>query len=213
MRSKTLALSLALISSAFTFHAVAQSSSLGLWVNSTEFASTHQELGGAGSADFDFSRKTGYGVDYDMPVSKSLSVDTSAQFLRGESSAVLNFPSAINFDQGEMRATIFSAALLWRPALFARFRPYVGGGAAYLNQATLRTPPDGGIPSTTVDFEPVDSLTYLAEAGAEYVLTPRFGLAVDGRYSPHKVEREDGAGRHELNLQPLTVSVGLRVHF
>jgi outer membrane protein W len=114
---------------------------------------------------------------------------------------------------GSLRVTPLTATMQLHPAQGRLFRPWLGGGIAYVLSGELggREPDSAGNGRIEVD----DELTWVASAGVDFSVTPALGVGLDTRYIPMTARsRTLGAAEDgELKLSPWIVSVGARFRF
>jgi outer membrane protein W len=198
---------------AFPVSLMAQSSDIGIWVNTTNFKSTTETDPAFPGQQFkiDFDQKMGYGVTFNTYFSQNFSTEFGAQQIRSDAKANLNFPP-INetFDLGEFKSNVFSGIVQWH-FLPGRFiDPYLGGGASYFQGAQLKiADPELFEDQDTIKFD--NKVKFTANAGISIAVTKGMSISLDGRYTPYKAQEKDGASSDAIQLDPLTISLGIRL--
>lgn len=200
----------------FPLSLMAQSSDLGIWVNTTNFKSTTEtdpEFPGS-RFDVDFDQKMGYGLTYNRYFSQNFSTEFGVAQIRGDAKA--NFVSTVpplneSFNLGEFKSNVWSAVVQWHFAPKGFIDPYLGGGASYFQGAQLRINDDAFIdePGDTIKFD--NKTNFTINAGINFAVTRGMTVSLDGRYTPYDAEERDSPFSDSVKLDPLTISLGLRL--
>lgn len=206
-------IALALVVLVFPVAAAAQSSDFGVFLNTTNFKSateTDPELPGE-RLRIDFKKKMGYGLTYNRFISPNFSTELGYHRVTGDATAnlrITNPPVNETFDLGEFRSNIWTSTIQWHFAPRSFISPYIGGGAAYFQNARVEPAEDSfGEDTETVKFK--NKFGYSANAGINLAITRGMTLAIDARYTPYDAE-ESGDSSGSVGLDPLTISAGIR---
>lgn len=159
----------------------------------------------------DFDDGLGFGASVNRFVNRYMSVEASAFSLRR--SARLLVDGVAPIDLGKVDLSTFTIGGQLHLARRARFDPYVGAGAAYVDASDLSSPDleAGGVGLIELD----NKLTWYVNAGIGVHIAGGLGLVVDGRYLQYKTDSRSVVTRvsQEIDLSPTLLSVGLRFRF
>jgi outer membrane protein W len=207
-------IALALVVLAFPVSLMAQSSDIGIWVNTTNFKSTTEtdpDFPGS-QVEIDFDQKMGYGVTFNSYFSQNFSTEFGAQRILGDAKATLSFPPiSETVDIGEFKSNVFSGIVQWHFAPGRFIDPYIGGGASYFQGAQLKISDDPLLEAEedTIKFD--NKIKFTANAGVSIALTKGMSISLDGRYTPYEAEERNSSIAESVKLDPLTISLGIRL--
>lgn len=216
MRSRIVTFLIALTFPAVVF-AQSQPNAVAVFLNHGTFNSTSATDPGDGlTLEIKFDSKTGYGASYDRWLSPNLSAQILAQRIRGNSRIVVS-SSAGTFSQdiGTLDLNEFDAALHWHfGSASSAFRPYLGGGVATIQGAKIRMPAALTDSGTDETFNLDNKLTWVADAGVNFRVSPNASIFVSAKYTPYSsgVSAEPG-DLQSLKLDPLTYAAGVQWRF
>jgi outer membrane protein W len=210
MRIRLLALSLLALAALPTF----AQSELGVFVNSSSLRST--DLSDADfRAKLKFDSKSGYGISYNHYISPSVSLEFSAQKVRGDANIEISDPVDVSLGLGSLDLNQYDAALQFHFAPRGFIDPYIGGGIARMQggKLDLDADPSQGIPAERVDLE--DKFTWLADAGIDLRVARSVAVNLSAKYTSYKssLDADPADAVQELKIDPLTVSLGVRFRF
>lgn len=160
---------------------------------------------------FDFDEKTDLGVSFNHYWNDRFSTELALQKIRADLNLSTD-ASPITFNAGKLDATSITGMGQWHFLRASRFSPYVGAGIAHIsgdfkfNSAFL----DPGDPSK-VDLE--SKTTWTAAAGANIRLTDRVAIGTELKYIPWSANEKGGAIADAIDVDPLTLAVGVRFSF
>jgi len=160
---------------------------------------------------FKFDEKTSYGVSFNHFWNEQFSTDFAMQKIKADLK-LSEDGGVVTFNAGKLDATSLTALGEWHFMRAARFSPYVGAGVARLsgdfkfNNAFL----DAGDP-TKIDLE--SKTTWAAAAGANIRLTDNVYLGTELKYIPWSAKEKGGSIEDAIDVDPLTLAVGVRFRF
>ena len=115
-------------------------------------------------------------------------------------------------DLGRAQIYPITAILQWHMLDKAAFRPYLGAGAGHVILRNVDKPVFGG---NGVAFD--DPTGLVVDGGLEVVLSRRWSLLADARYTPIETTARatfGGSGAQvQIDVKPLVVSFGAAAHF
>ncbi|HVG25085.1 MAG TPA: OmpW family outer membrane protein [Thermoanaerobaculia bacterium] len=158
----------------------------------------------------EFEDGNGFGLAASRSFNRFLGVEASIFSLRNESR--LLFAGEAPFELGRVDLVPISLGVQAHLTGGSRIDPYIGAGASYVMASDLYSEDLDvvGIGRIDVDSE----FTYYLNAGIGFDITPRFGIAIDGRYIPYEPETRSSTGDDvELDLTPTIISAALRFRF
>jgi outer membrane protein W len=215
MRLRLLLLSLTV--ALFALPTFAQSE-LGVFVNSSSMHSTDFSDPDI-EAKLKFDRKSGYGISYNHYVSPNVSLEISAQKIRGD--ANLDVTDAlggtkVSVGVGTLDLRQYDAALQWHFAPRGFIDPYIGGGVARIGGKLKGD--DAAIPAGGTDLPVLrldDKFTWLADAGVDLRVARSVAVTLAAKYTSYTsgVDAAPDDPVQELKLDPLTISLGVRFRF
>ena len=114
---------------------------------------------------------------------------------------------------GDVNLTVLSAIAQWRFNPSSNIVPYIGGGIATTGgeldiDDDLEDPEEGAV---DVDFE--NETNFILNAGVEFRVSPAVGVSFDTRYTPFNAKGEDDPLDPGIDVNPLSVMLGVRFHF
>jgi outer membrane protein W len=188
--------------------ASAQSSDAAVWIVTSQHSQTTVNDEGE-QIGFSFEDSTGYGVSFNHFWTEHFSTEAALQKYVG----TLNGTSAPlpTIELGELDITSLTVIGEWHFRRGSRFSPYLGAGLAFISgefdiAENLAEP---GEESVDVESE----LTWTAAAGANVRLTNVLSLTGALEFIPWDAREEDGLLEEAVEVDPLTLSVGLRFSF
>jgi outer membrane protein W len=213
MRSRILMLLVAL---ALPVSLFAQSNAVSVFVNHPTFRSTSatdpvEDV----TISIKFDSKVGYGASYDRFFSPNLSAQFLAQKLRGDTKvSVSGGGASFTENAGTLDATQYDAALHWHFGTGA-MKPYVGIGLGAIQGAKLNIPADATDSGTAESFSLDNKITWVADAGLDFRISPNASITVTAKYMPYSsgIGAEPGDPIQRLKLDPLTFAAGVQWRF
>jgi outer membrane protein W len=170
------------------------------------------DMQGSTRFDDDFSTEfdsgTGAGISTNIYWSPNFSTEIAVFRLRSDSRIL--FADFDRYEMGRADITPFTLGVQYHFAGQSRIDPYLGGGLAYVMADDLKHQDLDFLGIGTVELD--DELTWYANAGIGFHITPGFALVLDGRYIPYKpTSTSTFTGlEEELEFTPLILSVGAR---
>ncbi|HEV7923075.1 MAG TPA: OmpW family outer membrane protein [Thermoanaerobaculia bacterium] len=184
----------------------AQSNDVGLWIAA---ARIHDTTDLTATLGFDDAR--GFGASINHYWTSHLSTELAATALKSKRGRI-SVDGVDILDLGELRLTPITAALQFHLARSSRFDVYAGGGAAYVLTDDLSSSDLDLSGIGTVHVE--DGATWMANAGATFGFSERWGVAVDAKYIAFRPDSTvDAPESMRLDLKPLVLSAGVRIRF
>ena len=160
---------------------------------------------------FDNGGGIGVGVNWFLSSRVSLEIKVSAleSHLRVRRSGS-DFVSVA--DLGRAQIYPVTAILQWHMLDKATFRPYLGAGVGHVILRNVEKPVFGG---SGITFD--DPTGLVLDGGLEVVMSRRWSLLADARYTPIETTARATFGstgaREHIDVKPLVVSFGAAVHF
>jgi outer membrane protein len=181
----------------------AQSNDLGVWIATSKLGETTE-----GDSEVSFDNGEGFGVSFNHFWTPNISTEFSATALSHEGEVTINGTPA--FDLGSLDLIPITATVQLHFARNARLSPYVGAGVSYVMADDMESE---NLQAVGIDRIETDSkVGWVAQAGVNIGLSPRFAVAVDGRYIAYSPDSA-AAGDPEpttLELDPLVFSAGVK---
>ena len=212
MRSRILMLLVSLVLPVSLF---AQSNAIAVFANHGTFNSTSASDPTGISVEVRFDSRTGYGASYDRFLSPNLSAQFLAQRVRANTRLVVSGGgNSVSQDVGALDLNEYDAALHWHFGS-GSFKPYAGLGLATIRGAKLRIPPDATESGNAETFSLDNKVTWVADAGIDFRVTPNASILVSAKYTPYSsgVGAEPGDAIQRLKLDPLTFAAGISWRF
>lgn len=187
----------------FTLSLNAQSNDIGVWIATSRVGDTNID-----ESKIAFDNGEGFGVTFNHFWTPNLSTEFSATALthNGEIT-ITGFPA---FDIGSLDLIPVTATVQWHFARSARLSPYIGGGVSYVMADDLQS---DDLRQIDVGRVQIDSkVGWVAQAGLNIGLRPRFAVAVDAKYIAYSPDSA-APGDPEpvpLDLDPLVFSAGVK---
>jgi outer membrane protein W len=186
------------------------STDVGVFIVNSSFSDT-TFVDGTDKVKVEFSEKLAYGVSVNHFWTDQFSTELALQQL----SADLNLSTEgvpVTINAGKIDAQSVTALGEWHFRRDARFSPYLGAGVARISgefklNDTLLEPGD----PSKVDLE--SETTWSAAAGANIHLTDRLSLGLELKYIPWNPTEKGGIADDSIDVDPLTLSTGLRFRF
>lgn len=159
----------------------------------------------------EFESGEGGGVTINQYLTPRVSLEAGAWLLKAD--ATLAFQDVEPLSLGTVDLTPITLGVQFHFMGQGRVDPYVAAGAAYVLAEELKSDDLEAVGLGTIDID--DGVTYYANAGIGFMVTPMFGLALDARYIPFKPTTTSSTtgGEEDLELSPLVLSGGLRLRF
>jgi len=159
----------------------------------------------------DFEDGKGLGLSVNRFVTRMISVEASAFYLRNDARLLLDGVTPINLGAVSLRPISLGAQL--HLAGRSRFDPYVGAGAAYVIAGRLLSADleAGGV--GRVDLE--NGFTYYVNAGIGVRILEGLAVVADARYLPFETDSRSEVTdvKQEIDLTTKFLSLGLRFRF
>lgn len=164
-----------------------------------------------GGSVTEFEEGEALGAAANFFVTRLFSVEAAVFFIRTDAGLLVE--GAAPFDLGSLDLTPISLGVQLHPLGQSRFDPYIGAGGAYVLADDLFSPDLDLVGFGRIELE--DGLTYYANAGIGFQITPGFGIVVDGRWIPFETEsRSSVTGvEQDLDLSSRVLSAGVRLRF
>ena len=162
--------------------------------------------GDSGALDIALSR--GFAATGEVFWTERVSTQFAASFVNPE--AILEPANAEPVDLGTLGLDVYSVTARYHFTPEARFSAFAGAGAAVVSIGNLD---DQFGDDYEAEFE--SETTWLVEAGVRYRVLPRLFFDVGASYLPlgAQPERARGPVPAELNVDPVTVSIGAAWRF
>lgn len=208
MKSIAATIALIFLASAAPLLAQDKPTELTLWASWVDLQGSNDLNDGFAT---EFESGEGGGVTINKYLSPRVSLEAGASLLKAD--ATLAFPDVEPLSLGTVDLTPITLGVQFHFMGQGRIDPYVAAGAAYVIAEELKSDDLAAVGLGTIDID--DGVTYYANAGIGFMMTPSFGLALDARYIPFKPTTTSSttAGEEDLELSPLVVSAGLRLRF
>ena len=166
---------------------------------------------------FEFEDGVGFGASYNRFWGPNISTELAYTAIHSDLSIGIGGPGVPDPESGEAGETefrIWSGTLQWHLLDRGRVRPYLGAGIARIDGEGEATDETGN----TVSQSFGSSTGWVANAGVNFEISPRFALALDAKYFPYSLEEtgedlEPGDEAVELDVNPLVISAGVRIRF
>jgi outer membrane protein len=166
--------------------------------------------------------KIGYGVSFNHFVSRNLSLQVSAQTVRGN--ARLETAGGVHFTDsaGTLDLKQYDAAVHWNFVPEGPVRPYVGGGIAWIGGGKLQIAADAvnGVHAGAISLD--NKVTWLVAGGVDFRISKSAAITLEAKFTQYSSRgaRNRAASVDPsnvlfgpLNLNPMTASAGMRWHF
>jgi len=186
--------------------AQAGSNDVAFRLSTASYSSTKLDIGAPASLKVSFDSKLGFGASFNHFWTKHLSSEFGIDSLRADMKIELP-PDKINAGSLDIRS--ISAVAQWHFTGSPRVDPYAGAGFAYVI-GTFDPSGEAGV-TETVHLE--DEMTYLANAGVNFRMTPRASVGFDARYIPYRPTDSESGDEGRLDVNPLVYSVAVRFKF
>ena len=185
-----------------------QSSDVSLWIVDSEMSdSTVVEDGDR--INFEFDESVGYGLAFNHFWTSAFSTELAIQKYSADLS--LGLDGGPRFRAGEFDVTSITAMAQVHFLRDRLFSPYIGGGIARISgefePSDLVDEPD----AENVDLE--SEVTWTAAAGVNVRLSEHFALTGEIKFIPWDAVEENGVPEEGVEVDPATVSGGVRFRF
>ncbi len=167
--------------------------------------------------DIDFDSEIGVGLGLNVFLSNRISAEFAASVVEPEVALRSNNPLIPALSGGALEMIPITGTLQFHFAPDARFSPYIGAGVAYVLFDELNDSSDlDSVKINAIDFD--DDAGFVANAGFNFDITPRFALNFDAKYVPVNSAATavfaSGPGTNfEIEINPLILSAGLGFQF
>jgi outer membrane protein W len=193
--------------------AQAPSSDVGLWlVGSSLKSSTLTDPDGDVNVDFS-DEQGGYGVSFNHFWTDTFSTEIAAQKFGADLNLSSDLAGAtFSFKAGEIDVTSITAMGQWHFRRATRFAPYLAAGVARLSgEFDPIDDPDDPANSVAGDLE--SKITWTAAVGANIRITDSIGIVTEYKYIPWSAIAKDDPTGDSLDLDPTTLSLGVKMRF
>lgn len=186
----------------------------GLWVNTNHYKTTTETDPTLPGAMFKFKvdQRVGYGITFNHFSGPNVSTEFALHQIRGEANAEVIMPNPTTraqVDVGSFKANVLSGVLKWNFMPRSFITPYIGAGLAYFTGGQAKLTPDlqGGA-SETVKFK--NKTSFVVDGGVNFGVTRSIAIGADVRYAPYKTIDKSDPTSGSINLDPLTLALGVR---
>jgi len=178
----------------------AQSNDVGLWVSTAQLKD---------SSGLSFDNADGFGVSLNHFWTVSLSTEIGATWLRADTA--IDIAGARALDAGRLKILPITANVQWHFARGSLFSPYIGAGVAYVSSDDLSSNDLNlaGVGRVKID----DKASWDANAGMNFGIGRSFAIAADAKYINYEPDATAAGTTEKLKLNPLVVSVGVRLRW
>jgi opacity protein-like surface antigen len=212
-----------LVVSCLSMSLFAQVNELGIFVNRPTFQSNGRTVFPLfEEATLNVHPKIGYGISLNHFVSRNLSLQVSAQTVRGNARLETAGGTHFTDSAGTLDLRQYDAAVHWNFVPGGPVRPYVGGGIALIGGGKLQiaADPANGVHAGAISLD--NKVTWLAAAGVDFRITRSIAITLEAKLT-HYTSR--GASNRAasfdpsdvlfapLSLNPMTASAGMRWRF
>lgn len=208
MKSAASAIALLLLLVGTPLFAQDRNVDLTIWASSVDMQGTNEFEGGF---ETEFEDGNGVGATLNFFWNDHLSTELGVFSL--SSDAGLAFEGLEPVSLGEVELMPVTLGVQFHILGASRFDPYIGAGGAWVTANDLESTEldDLGIGNVELD----DEVTWFANGGVAFAITPHFGVALDARYIPYDTtSRSTLTGVEEdFEVTPLFLSAGLRLRF
>src|SRR5258707_12656086 len=162
----------------------AQANEIGIFVNRPTFQSSSREVFPLfEEATLDVHPKIGYGVSFNHFVSRNLSLQVSAQTVRGN--ARLETAGGVHFTDsaGTLDLKQYDAAVHWNFVPEGPVRPYVGGGIGWVGggQLQIAADPVNGIHAGAIALD--NKATWLVARGVGFPISGSVAITLEAQFT------------------------------
>jgi outer membrane protein W len=207
---RSLVVLLLIVSSSSLFAQSRTSTDVGVFIVSPSFSDTSL-TDDSETVNINFEEKTGYGVSVNHFWTDQFSTELALQKIKADLNLSVD-GAPVTVTAGTLNAQSVTALGEWHFRRDARFSPYLGAGLAHitgdfkLNDLVLEPGDD-----PKVDLE--SETTWSAAAGANIRLTDRLSIGLELKYIPWNPTEKGGVADDAIDVDPLTLSTGLRLRF
>lgn len=187
----------------FTLSLNAQSNDIGVWIATSQVGDTNID-----ESKIAFDNGEGFGVSFNHFWTPKLSTEFSATALSHEGEVTINGTPA--FDLGSLDLIPLTATVQLHFARSALLSPYIGAGVSYVMADDMESE---NLEAVGIDRIETDSkVGWVAQAGLNIGLTPRFAVAVDAKYIAYSPDSATPGDPESvpLELDPLVFSAGVK---
>jgi outer membrane protein W len=202
-----------IVAGSIRLSAQAPSSDVGLWLVGSQLkSSTLSDPDGDVNVDFN-DEKGGYGVSFNHFWTDTFSTELAAQKFGADMTLSSDLGGGVvSFNAGHIDITSITAMGQWHFRRAARFQPYLGAGVARISgQFNPVDDPEDPANSAAGDLE--SKITWTAAAGANIRITERIFIVTEFKYIPWSAIAKDDPTSDSLDLDPTTLSAGVKVRF
>lgn len=208
MKSAASAIALLLLLVGTPLFAQDRNVDLTIWASSVDMQGTNEFEDGF---ETEFEDGNGVGATLNIFWNDYLSTELGIFSLSSEAGLVFEDLEAVNLGDVELMPVTLGVQFHILGA--SRFDPYIGAGGAWVTANDLESDELDDLGIGNVELE--DEMTWFANAGLAFGITPNLGLALDARYIPYETtSRSSVTGvEEEFEVTPLWLSAGLRLRF
>jgi outer membrane protein W len=188
------------------------SSDFGAWIVGSELKETTLTEDGE-DITVGFDKENGFGFSFNHFWTDNVSTEIAAQTFHGRMKITSDFVAGpLTFEAGNLDAIALSALAQYHFNRAGRFSPYVGAGIARLSgdfEAFEAFEDPDGVQSFDLESE----IAWTAAAGANVRITENLFLAADLKFIPWSAVAKGEPDSESLDIDPLLLSIGMKVRF
>jgi outer membrane protein W len=201
-----------LLVSTAAFAQAPRGTDVGIWANHSNYSST-RAAEPFSNVEVGLDARNGWGASVNHFIRDRVSLAFSADKLRGRA-RLQETTSGGSVDAGPARVRAYTAAAQWHFTPPWLLDLYAGGGAAYMSGGRIDVPAEATVEGEAGAVVWKNTWAPMLSAGAAVQLRGRWSAGLDVkwmRYRP-KLDTTPDDAFQELRLNPVTVSLGLRLH-
>jgi outer membrane protein W len=192
---------------------LAPKSDVGIWTVGAQL--TENDLSEDGDdVRVEFEDQGGLGISFNHFWTDTFSTEIAAQKYSSDMNITtdLGGTGSLTFKAGDLDITAVTAMGEWHFRRATRFAPYVGAGIARIS-GEFDPVDDPDDPEFNGPFDLESKITWTAAVGANIRLTDHIALAGEFKYIPWSAFAEGDTSSDSIDLDPLTLSLGVKARF
>lgn len=184
----------------------------GIWANTSQYKSSSFSEAGAGTAELEFKSQIGYGVSFNHFSGPNMSTEYGFHQLKSDINAHFRLGNINESARlGTFKANQLTGVIKWHFMPRSFIVPYLGAGGAYFTGGEVRTVNDPRIGETGETFKMENKFGLLLNGGVNFSISPRMMIGLDVRRASYTAREKGAPSTEDLDLNPTTISLGLRL--